>query len=98
LKKGKNGEVYNVGTGRETSILELAKTVIDITDIDIEPVFERPREEDIRRSYADMSKAKKLGFELKTNLRRDFQFVVNSNSFSTITNNEPLSRHSSNFL
>ncbi len=77
LKKGLNGEAYNIGTGKEISILELTKTVIDIAGVDIEPVFERPREGDIRRSYADISKAKKLGFEPKTDLRRDLKEIFN---------------------
>ena len=77
LKKGLNGEAYNIGTGKEISILELTKTVIDIAGVDIEPVFERPREGDIRRSYANISKAKKLGFEPKTDLRRDLKEIFN---------------------
>ena len=69
--------MYNVGTGKETSIQELAKTVIDMAGIDIEPVFERPREGDIGRSYAEISKVKKIGFEPKTNLRKDLKEIFN---------------------
>ena len=60
LKRGENREVYNVGTGRETSILELAKIVMDIAEINDKPVFDKPRNGDIRRSCADISKAKKI--------------------------------------
>ncbi len=70
--------VYNVGTGKETSILELAKIVISISGIDVEPIFERPRKGDIRRSCADVSKARRLGFEPKTDLREDIKRLFDS--------------------
>lgn len=75
LKKGENGEAYNVGTGKETSILELAEVIIDIAGINGEPVFDKPHKGDIRRSCADISKAKKLGFEPKTDLRGDLEEI-----------------------
>ena len=75
VKKGENGEAYNVGTGRETSILKLAEIVMDIAGMDGKPVFDKPRKGDIRRSCADISKAKKLGFEPKTDLRRDLEEI-----------------------
>jgi UDP-glucose 4-epimerase len=77
LKKGENGEVYNVGTGRETSILELARIVMDIAGIPGEPVFDKPRRGDIRRSCPDISKARKLGFEPKTDLKKDLEILLN---------------------
>jgi len=76
LKKGGNGEAYNVGTGRETSILELAEIVMDIAGIDGKPIFDKPRKGDIRRSCADISKAKRLGFEPNTNLKRDLEEIL----------------------
>ena len=78
LKRGKNGEAYNIGTGRETSILELAKIVMDIAGIDSGPIFDKPRKGDIRRSCADISKAKKLGFIPKTNLKKDLEKIFGS--------------------
>ena len=75
LKKGESGEAYNVGTGIETSILDLARMIIDIAGLDCDPIFEKPREGDIRRSCADISKAKKLGFKPKTNLRKDLEEI-----------------------
>jgi len=75
LKRGENGEAYNVGTGRETSILELAEIIMDIAGINGKPVFDKPRKGDIRRSCADISKAKKLGLVPKTNLRKDLEEI-----------------------
>ena len=75
LKRGENGEAYNVGTGMETSILELAEIIMDIAGIEGKPVFDKPRPGDIRRSRANISKARELGFEPKTDLRRDLEKI-----------------------
>ncbi|AGK60094.1 Nucleoside-diphosphate-sugar epimerase [Archaeoglobus sulfaticallidus PM70-1] len=75
VKKGVNGGAYNVGTGRETSIQELAEIIMEIAGINSRPVFDKPRPGDIRRSCADISKARKLGFEPKTDLRRDLDEI-----------------------
>lgn len=55
----------NLGTGRETSILELAETMIEASDEsgELEPVHDDPRPGDIDRSVADRSRADKLGLE-----------------------------------
>jgi len=76
LKRGKSGEAYNVGTGKETSILELAKLVNELSGNE-GIVFEKPREGDIKRSYADISKLRALGFEPETDLRRGLEKLIN---------------------
>lgn len=76
LKRGENGEAYNVGTGRETTILELAEIVMNIAGINGKPIFGKPRKGDIRRSCADISKAKKLGFKPETILRKDLKAII----------------------
>jgi len=75
LEKGEKGKAYNVGTGRETSILELAELVLEIAGIDAKPVFNKPRPGDIRRSCADISKARELGFKPKTNLVKNLEEI-----------------------
>ncbi|MFW6376603.1 MAG: NAD-dependent epimerase/dehydratase family protein [archaeon] len=58
------GEAFNVGTGVETSILELAETIQAIVDADAEITHTDPREGDIDRSRADVTEAReRLGFE-----------------------------------
>ena len=65
-----NGEVFNIGSGKPTSITELAKTVLELTGQDLEIRYELPRAGDIKDSYADISKAKRLlGYEPKVTLR-----------------------------
>lgn len=63
------GEVYNVASGRETSILELAKLCIKVansnSELSIKPF--RPGEEGVRLAL-DISKAKSLGWAPKVDL------------------------------
>ena len=72
LKKKATG-VYNCGTGRETSIRELAEMIIDISGSKSEIRYDEPRTGDIKRSYADITKARGIGYEPKTNLKEDIR-------------------------
>jgi UDP-glucose 4-epimerase len=65
-----NGEIFNIGSGKPTSITELAKTVLELTGQNLEIRYELARAGDIKDSYADISKAKKLlNYEPKVTLR-----------------------------
>jgi len=60
---------FNVGTGKAISILELAKLLIDLYGLSIEPVFGPTRKGDVKKSVADMSLAiKKLNWKPETKL------------------------------
>ena len=60
---------FNVGTGRAISILELAKLMIDLYELSIEPIFGTRRKGDIKKSVADISLAiKKLNWKPETKL------------------------------
>ena len=50
----------NIGTGNSISILELAKIMIDISGLKLEPIMEKALEGDIEKSQSDNSLAKKL--------------------------------------
>ncbi len=52
------GEVFNIGTGKEVSLLELWKTIKTISGCKLEPKFEPKREGDIYRSVASIEKAR----------------------------------------
>jgi UDP-glucose 4-epimerase len=54
------GEIINVGSGKETSINELAKIILELSNSNAKISHETPREGDIKHSYADISKAGKL--------------------------------------
>jgi UDP-glucose 4-epimerase len=61
--------VYNIGTGKATSILELAKIILNLTNNKASVVHKNERDGDIRHSLADISKIKGLGFKPKYSLR-----------------------------
>ncbi|UCE45047.1 MAG: NAD-dependent epimerase/dehydratase family protein [Methanobacteriota archaeon] len=70
-KAGISGEVLNCGSGVSTSVLELAKLVIRLKRLDLEPEYAPPRKGDIRDSLADMTKSTRiLGFSTATTLEK----------------------------
>lgn len=54
------GEAINIGTGRETSLLDIIDALGNALDRKIEPRFEPVREGDIPRSVADVSRAREI--------------------------------------
>ena len=64
------GEMINVGSGVETTVNRLADVLIELFGSrDIKPVYAEPMAGDIRRSYADLSKAERLlGYEPEKSL------------------------------
>lgn len=67
----KGCEVYNLGTGKGVSVLDLVKAFEEATGINIPYVITDRRPGDIATSYADCSKAKKvLGWEAKRDVKK----------------------------
>ena len=58
--KGVSGEVFNIGCGEGTSVNSLASKLNEILREKINPSYDEPRPGDIRHSFADISKAKKM--------------------------------------
>jgi UDP-glucose 4-epimerase len=54
------GQVFNVGSGKSTSIKELANTLLELSGKDLEIIYEKSRPGDIKDSYADISKAQRV--------------------------------------
>jgi UDP-glucose 4-epimerase len=66
--------VFNIGSGDGTTILKLARAVMEIGRISREPVFEKPRPGDIRESVADISRARDvMGFRPRVHLADGLQ-------------------------
>ncbi len=65
----KGVSVYNLGTGKGTSVLEIVKAFKEVNGVDIPYVIKDRREGDIAECYADVSKAyKELGFKAEYNI------------------------------
>ena len=56
------GNVYNVATGRETSILNVIQGLETITEQKAQILFSEKRTGDIERSFANISRLRALGF------------------------------------
>ena len=74
---GAVGEVFNVGTGKATTVRELAETVLELIPMGSNIIYGSPRVGDIKDSYADVSKAEKLlGFRAKTGLQCGLRVLI----------------------
>ena len=74
---GVQGEVFNLGTGKPTSVIELANAVLDLTGADGGVRYEPARLGEIKESYADILKAKRLlKFQPKVALKEGLAALV----------------------
>jgi|Deesub1362A_J573_1020465.scaffolds.fasta_scaffold00098_105 dTDP-L-rhamnose 4-epimerase len=75
LEKSKaNYNAFNVGTGKATSILEIARIIAELYESKLKPeIVNKYRAGDIRHCFANISKIRKIGFkpsiELKDGMR-----------------------------
>lgn len=68
--------VYNVGSGKSTSIIDLAKLIIEISNSKSVIEYLKPREGDPNHACADISKIVKEGFTPKWTLRGGLEEMV----------------------
>jgi nucleoside-diphosphate-sugar epimerase len=67
--EGAVGEVFNVGCGGRTSLLELVHILQELVGSDLPPVFTASRAGDVRHSEAEVSKARDLlGYEPRVSI------------------------------
>ena len=74
---GKRGDVYNVGTGQPTSILQLAKILMNQND-NTNIIFKDKIPGDIPNSLADIRKLKASGFECTVPLNIGISKMIDS--------------------
>jgi len=74
------GETFNIGTGKPTTISELANILIELSGkAGLKPVYKTQRKGDIRNSYADINKARRnLNFEPKIDLENGMKAYFNN--------------------
>jgi len=79
-----DGQVYNVGTGREVTVNQLARTIIEITGAKVEPAYVDRRDIDnIRRRVVNIEKIRRElrwipTFTIEQGLRRTYQWLKES--------------------
>ncbi len=77
LESDVRGEVFNVGTGKGTSVKEIADLLIRKLRPGLEPRFQPPQPGEIRHSIADISKIqRKLGFRPEGSLADKIDEVI----------------------
>jgi UDP-glucose 4-epimerase len=88
LAMGNNAEgIFNIASGKRISINELANEIMEIVGIRLKPIYDKPREGDIKDSLGDISRAKdKIGYEPKYNLEEGLKETIEY--FKVILNGE----------
>jgi dTDP-L-rhamnose 4-epimerase len=78
LEKFNDVDVFNVGTGKTTSILRIANTLIELHGSNVKPkIINEFRMGDVRHAFGDVSKInRKLGFVAKTPLKKGFEKLI----------------------
>ena len=70
---------FNIGSGRQTSVVELANLVLKLTGRDAAPFYHPPKAGEIRHSFADISSAREFGYSPKHNLEEGIKKTISSN-------------------
>lgn len=78
LKSEINEGIYNVASGKETSLNDLCETLLKLTNSNLKPIHEAPRTVyAVRRRRADIKLAKKeLKFRAKTSLEQGLRKLI----------------------
>ncbi|MBZ2166576.1 SDR family oxidoreductase [Methanobacterium spitsbergense] len=76
--ESKETGVFNIGLGKSTSINQLFELVKNTMGKDIEPKYEDARAGEIKHSFADISKARSIGYVPKGDFVDDLSDTVNS--------------------
>jgi dTDP-L-rhamnose 4-epimerase len=72
-----NFDIFNIGTGKPSSILDLAGTLIELYGKNFNPdIIYKFRNGDIRDCYADISKIQALGFAPKLSLKEGLEDLI----------------------
>ena len=77
--EGAAGEVFNIACKKRTTVNDLVRTIKNLLNSSLEPIYEQARKGDVRHSLADITKARRLlGYEpiidLEVGLQRTIEF------------------------
>ena len=78
-------DFFNVGTNTSITILDLAKTIIKFSDLEIEPLFGPELKGDVKRTVADIDLIKdKVGWKPTVFLEKWIEDIVSMKKFDEI--------------
>jgi UDP-glucose 4-epimerase len=69
---------FNIGSGWQTSVTELANLVLKLTGRDVAPLYHPPKAGEIRHSFADISRAREFGYSPRHNLEQGIKKTISS--------------------
>jgi GDP-L-fucose synthase len=69
MEQGINEGIYNIGSGKDVTIRELAETVMDVIGFKGKIVFDTSKPDGTPRKLLDVTRMKQLGWQAKTALR-----------------------------
>ena len=85
MKSQVNHEFFNVGTNTSITILDLAKTIIKFSGLNIEPIFGPSLKGDVMKTIADISLIKeKIGWEPKVMLESWINEIISLKKYSEV--------------
>ncbi|MDD1728252.1 MAG: SDR family oxidoreductase [Methanospirillum sp.] len=71
--------IFNIASGRETSLNKLEELVTSVSGTKVPVIYEPPRSGDIRKSLADISRARKrLGFEPEYTITKGLEHTISA--------------------
>jgi UDP-glucose 4-epimerase len=77
-REGIQGQVFNVATGQQVSLLDLVGTLGKLLQRDVQPIFKPARPGDVKHSYASIEAARKaLGYQPTVSLHSGLELMVN---------------------
>jgi UDP-glucose 4-epimerase len=76
---GREGGIFNVGTGLETTVVDLHRACAGVAGVGAAPGFEAARQGDVRRSVLDVSlAARELGWRPEVSLEEGLRLTWQS--------------------
>ncbi len=79
LRSSASGTIFNVGTGRGTSVNELAQILKEMLYPEASIDYQPARAEELRNSVADITRiSESLGYQPRTDLRKQITEVIDS--------------------
>ena len=80
-----NHEFFNVGTNTSITILDLAKTIINFSGMNIEPVFGPALKGDVQKTIANIDLIEnKIGWKPTINLKEWINDIITKNQINEV--------------